>query len=45
VRGDTIVAAGPRIEGTAARTIDARDQVLAHAFIDVHTHGTRSRCS
>jgi dihydroorotase/N-acyl-D-amino-acid deacylase len=41
VRGDTIVAVAHRIDGTAARTIDARDQVLAPGFIDLHTHARR----
>ncbi|HEX6083366.1 MAG TPA: D-aminoacylase [Thermoanaerobaculia bacterium] len=41
VRGDTIVAVAHRVDGTATRTIDARDHVLAPGFIDLHTHARR----
>lgn len=41
VAGDTIVRIAPRIEGTAAREIDARGLVAAPGFIDIHTHARR----
>jgi N-acyl-D-amino-acid deacylase len=41
VRGDAIAAIGPRIEGSAVRTIDAAGQVVSPGFIDVHTHARR----
>ena len=41
VRGDTIVAVAPRLEGTARRTIDAAEHVVAPGFIDIHTHARR----
>jgi dihydroorotase/N-acyl-D-amino-acid deacylase len=41
VRGDTIVAIDRHLEGTATKTIDAHDQVLAPGFIDLHTHARR----
>lgn len=37
IRGDRIVAMG-RVEGQAARTIDAAGQIVAPGFIDVHSH-------
>jgi N-acyl-D-amino-acid deacylase len=37
VTGDRITALG-KLNGNAARTIDAHDQVLAPGFIDVHSH-------
>ena len=38
ITGDRIIAMG-RLDGsTAARTIDARDRVVAPGFIDVHSH-------
>jgi dihydroorotase/N-acyl-D-amino-acid deacylase len=41
VRGDTIVAVAPRLEGTATRVIDAAGEVIAPGFIDIHTHARR----
>ncbi len=37
IAGDRIAAVG-RVEGNAARVIDARGLVLAPGFIDIHTH-------
>jgi dihydroorotase/N-acyl-D-amino-acid deacylase len=41
VRGDTIVAIAPRIEGSAERVVEAGHRVVAPGFIDVHTHARR----
>ncbi len=41
VRGDAIVAVGPRIEAPARRTVDAAGRVVAPGFIDIHTHARR----
>lgn len=38
VRGDSIARIGFRIDGAAARTIDARGQIIAPGFIDIHSH-------
>jgi len=38
VRGDRIIAVGPRLSVTAVRTIDAAGMVVAPGFIDPHTH-------
>ena len=38
VRGDRIVAVGPRLTLTAGRTLDARGMIVAPGFIDPHTH-------
>ena len=41
IKGDTIAMIARRIEGTAARVIDAGDRVVAPGFIDLHTHARR----
>lgn len=38
VRGDRIVAVGPHLSVTAARTIDAAGLIVAPGFIDPHAH-------
>jgi N-acyl-D-amino-acid deacylase len=38
VRGDTIGRIAPHIDALAVRTIDARGQVIAPGFIDIHSH-------
>jgi N-acyl-D-amino-acid deacylase len=38
VRGDRIVAVGPRLTLPTRRTIDARRMIVAPGFIDPHTH-------
>ena len=41
VRGDTIVRIAPHIDLPAARVVDARGQIVAPGFIDIHTHARR----
>ncbi|HEU4522567.1 MAG TPA: amidohydrolase family protein, partial [Thermoanaerobaculia bacterium] len=41
INGDTIVRIDRSIDGTASKTIDARDAVVAPGFIDLHTHARR----
>ncbi len=41
IKGDTIAAIGPRVQGRATRVIDAHGQVVAPGFIDPHTHASR----
>jgi N-acyl-D-aspartate/D-glutamate deacylase len=43
VRGDTIAAIAPTIDGPAIRIINLGGQVLAPGFIDVHNHGRTRR--
>ena len=38
VEGERIAAVGPRLEGAAARTVDATGHVIAPGFIDAHSH-------
>ncbi len=42
IRGDTIVAMGPDVEGSADRIIDARGLVVSPGFIDMHAHSERA---
>ncbi len=41
IKGDTIAAIAPHIDGTAVRDIDASKLVVAPGFIDLHTHARR----
>ena len=41
IRGDVITRIAPAIEEPATETIDARGQVVAPGFIDIHTHARR----
>ncbi|HEX9186111.1 MAG TPA: D-aminoacylase [Vicinamibacteria bacterium] len=41
VKGDTVLAVGPRLPGTARREVNAAGRVVAPGFIDVHTHARR----
>lgn len=41
IKGDAIVRIAPKVDGQAARTIDAAGSVVAPGFIDIHTHARR----
>ena len=41
IKGDTIAAIAPRLDGAAARAIDVRAPIVAPGFIDIHTHARR----
>ena len=41
IRADEIVRIARRLDGPAARTIDAGGAVVAPGFIDIHTHARR----
>jgi dihydroorotase/N-acyl-D-amino-acid deacylase len=41
VRGDSIAAVLPKLEGSARRVVDAGGRVVAPGFIDLHTHARR----
>jgi N-acyl-D-aspartate/D-glutamate deacylase len=38
IRGDRVVAVGPKLDMPARRVIDARGMIVAPGFIDPHTH-------
>ncbi len=38
VRGDSIAAVGRNLPGTAKKTIDAGEKVVAPGFVDIHNH-------
>ncbi|HVG84122.1 MAG TPA: amidohydrolase family protein, partial [Vicinamibacterales bacterium] len=38
IRGDAIVAVGPRLDAAGARVVDAQGMVVAPGFVDVHSH-------
>jgi len=38
VRGDTILRIAPQIDAQAKKVVDARGQVIAPGFIDIHVH-------
>ncbi len=40
IRGDRVIAVGPRLAVDAARTIEAQGLIVAPGFIDPHTHMT-----
>ena len=38
IKGDAIVAVGPRLDAAGARVVDAQGMVVAPGFVDVHSH-------
>ena len=38
IKGDAIVAVGPRLDAPGARVVDAQGMVVAPGFVDVHSH-------